>query len=95
MQLQRLGNTCRVMPAYAGTMPVDHDSPVPLYQQVTAELRRRIDTDGLTRLPSLLTICQEYDVSRPTAEHAIRILIEAGEAHIVPGKGTYTGPAPR
>lgn len=90
-----MGSICLVMPAYAGTMPVDHDSPVPLYVQVAAELRARIAADGLTRLPSLLSIGQEYDVSRPTAEHAVKILIDAGEAHIVPGKGTFVGPAPR
>lgn len=80
-----------VMPAYAGTMPVDHDSPVPLYQQVATELRARIRDEKLTRLPSLLTICQEYGVARPTAERAVRILIDAGEAYIVAGKGTFVG----
>lgn len=70
-------------------MAVDHDSPVPLYRQVAAQLRRRIADEGLTRLPSLLTICQEYGVSRPTAEAAVRLLIKDGEAYVVPGKGTW------
>jgi GntR family transcriptional regulator len=76
---------------YAGWMPVDldHDSPVPLYRQVAEKLRERIATDGLTRLPSLLTICQEYGVSRPTAESAVALLVEAGEAVVVPGRGTF------
>lgn len=65
---------------------------MPLYRQVAAELRRRIAAEGMTRLPSLLTICQEYGVSRPTAEAAVRLLIEAGEAYVVPGKGTWAGP---
>ncbi len=82
------------MPAYAGTMPVDHDSPVPLYAQVAAELRSRIRAESLTRLPSLLSICQEYDVSRPTAERAVKILIDAGEAYIVAGKGTFVTVTP-
>lgn len=83
------------MPAYAGPVPVDHDSSTPLYAQVAAELRARIAREQLTRLPSLLSICQEYDVSRPTAERAVGILIDAGEAHVVPGKGTFTGPGPQ
>jgi len=74
---------------YAPVVPVDHDSPVPLYQQVAAELRRRVASEALTRLPSLLSIQQEYQVSRPTAEAAVKILIDAGEAYVVPGKGTY------
>lgn len=78
-----------MMAVYAGQMPVDHDSPVPLYRQIADELRRRIAAEGLTRLPSLLTIGQEYEVSRPTAEAAVKILVDAGEAVVVPGKGTY------
>jgi GntR family transcriptional regulator len=77
------------MTVYAGQVPVDHDSPVPLYQQVAAFLRERIERDGLARLPSLTQIQQEYEVSRPTAESAVRLLVEAGEAVIVPGRGTF------
>jgi len=74
---------------YAGQVPVDHDSPVPLYQQVAAFLRERIAKEGLTRLPSLTTITQEYEVSRPTAESAVKVLVDAGEAIVVPGRGTF------
>jgi GntR family transcriptional regulator len=79
---------------YAGHVPVDldHDSPVPLYRQVADDLRRRIAADGLTRLPSLLTIQQQYEVSRPTAESAIGLLVDAGEAVVVSGKGTFVIP---
>lgn len=78
-----------MLTVYAGRMPVDHDSPVPLYRQVADELRRRIAAERLTRLPSLVTIQQEYEVSRPTAEAAVKLLTDAGEAYIVPGKGTF------
>ena len=83
-----------MLAVYAGQVPVDHESPVPLYRQVADELRKRIAAEKLTRLPSLLTICQEYEVSRPTAEAAVRLLVEAGEAIVVPGKGTYVTEAP-
>lgn len=73
---------------------VDHDSPVPLYRQLAAELRRRIAAEGLARLPSWRTIMQEYDVSRVTAEAAVRLLVQAGEAYVVPGKGTWAGRPP-
>ena len=76
---------------YAGHVPVDldHDSPEPLYRQVADDLKRRIAADGLTRLPSLLTIQQEYDVSRPTAESAVKILADEGIVRVSPGKGTF------
>jgi GntR family transcriptional regulator len=81
---------------YAGHVPVDldHDSPVPLYRQVADALRRRIADEKLTRLPSLLTITQEYGVSRPTAESAVALLVEAGEVVVVSGKGTFVQKPP-
>jgi GntR family transcriptional regulator len=80
-----------MLSVYAGQVPVDldDDSPVPLYQQVAALLRERIEKEGLRRLPSYTQIRQEYGVSRPTAESAVRLLVEAGEAVIVPGRGTF------
>jgi DNA-binding GntR family transcriptional regulator len=81
-----------VQAAYARPMPlVDHDSPVPLYAQLAAELRRRITEERLARLPSYVTLMQEHGVSRETAERAVHVLIDAGEAYVVSGKGTYAG----
>jgi len=73
---------------------LDHESSTPLYAQLAAELRRRIREDDLRRVPSYRTLQQEYEVSRPVAERAVHILVDAGEAHIVDGKGTWAGPAP-
>jgi GntR family transcriptional regulator len=78
-----------VVTVYADQVPVDHDAPTPLYQQVAAFLRERIAREGLTRLPSLTTIQQEYEVSRPTAESAVKLLVDAGEVTVVPGRGTF------
>ena len=86
--MQRAVAGCLSVRVYAGRM-LDHDSPTPLYQQVAALLRERIERDHLTRLPSLVSIQQEYDVSRPTAESAVKILVEAGEVVVVPGRGTF------
>jgi GntR family transcriptional regulator len=41
------------------------------------------------RPPSLVTIQREYGVARPTAEAAVKILIDEGIAYVVLGKGTY------
>ena len=78
-----------MLTVYADHVPVDHDSPVPLYQQVAAFLRERIAREGLRRLPSYTQIQQEYQVSRPTAESAVKVLVDAGEAIVVPGRGTF------
>ena len=94
MLAQSAGKLRRVQAATVYLMPVDHDSEVPLYLQLAAELRRLIRDEGMTRLPSLVTLQQEHGIGRATAEHAVRILINAGEAHVVPGKGTWAGPAP-
>jgi GntR family transcriptional regulator len=68
---------------------LDRESPVPLYRQVADRLRQRVADEGLKRLPSLETIKQTYEVSRPTAEAAVKILIDEGLAYISPGKGTF------
>jgi GntR family transcriptional regulator len=68
---------------------IDFDSAVPLYRQVADALRLRIASEGLRRLPSLKSIQEEYEVSRPTAESAVRILVEEGLVVVVPGRGTF------
>ena len=71
-------------------MTVDHDSAVPLYVQVAALLRGRIESGELvSRLPSLKTITEEYEVSHITAEKAIQVLKDEGLVEVVVGKGTY------
>lgn len=79
------------MRVYAGHVQddLDPESPVPLYRQLAERLRERIATENLTRLPSWRTLCQEYGVSRPTVEDAVKILKDAGEVFVVDGKGTY------
>lgn len=86
--MQRVASSAVAITAYACPM-TDRESPVPLYQQVAALLRERVTRDRLARLPSLASICQEYEVSRPTAEAAVGILVDAGEAYVVSGKGTF------
>jgi DNA-binding GntR family transcriptional regulator len=69
---------------------VDHDSAVPLYQQVAAILRERIRKGEITtRLPSLKTITEEFGVSHITAEKAMQELKDEGLVETVIGKGTY------
>ena len=71
-------------------MTVDHDSPEPLYRQVAADLRARIDSGELTsRMPSLKTIAQTYGVSHVTAEKAVALLRDEDRVVVVIGRGAY------
>ena len=75
---------------YDASVTVDHDSPEPLYRQVAGILRGRIESgDITTRLPSLKTIAQEYEVSHITAEKAVALLREEGLVVVVIGRGAY------
>jgi GntR family transcriptional regulator len=73
-------------------MTLDLDGPDPLYEQIAAILAARI-ADGTypprRRIPSEAGICDEFDVSRPTARAAIQLLVERGLVRTVRGKGTY------
>lgn len=44
------------------------------------------------RLPSQVTLTQEYGVARMTAAKALQVLVEEGLAVVVPGMGTYVKP---
>jgi len=76
---------------------IDPDGPEPLYRQVAAVLRERIETGELPPnrpIPSILHIQQEFGVARGTALKAVELLRDEGLVHTVKGRGTYvTGPA--
>ena len=72
---------------------IDRDSPVPLHAQLAETLRRQIASGELTsRVPSILSLAQEYDVSHRTADHALRTLTAEGLIVAVRGKGFYVVP---
>ncbi len=72
---------------------LDRDSPVPLYDQLAALLRRQIERGDLAgRVPSEPTLVQEYGISRGTAGRAVQILVDAGYVTISPGKGAFVVP---
>ena len=72
---------------------LDHDSPVPLYEQLAAILKAGIDAGAITaRRPSELTLTQRYGISRGTAHRAVMILVGAGYVRISRDKGTFVVP---
>jgi DNA-binding GntR family transcriptional regulator len=71
---------------------VDHDSDVPPYLLIAADLRARIlagEYAPRQQLPSVERIVQERGVARTTARKAVRVLVDEGYARIVAGWGSY------
>lgn len=70
--------------------PLDRNSPLPLWAQLEADLKRRLDggefDDGA--FPTDLTLTGEYDVSRHTVREAIRHLNKTGVLKRERGRGT-------
>ncbi|MEU6226919.1 GntR family transcriptional regulator [Streptomyces sp. NPDC047042] len=73
-------------------MTVDLEGPEPLYEQIARILGSRI-ADGTyaprRRVPSEAAICEEFNVSRPTARAALQLLIQRGLIITVRGKGSF------
>jgi DNA-binding GntR family transcriptional regulator len=69
---------------------VDHGSPVPLHVQLTALLRGQIESGKLQgRVPSILSLTQEYGISHRTAQRSLETLRDEGTIISVRGKGYY------
>jgi DNA-binding GntR family transcriptional regulator len=65
-------------------------SPVPLHEQLANELRQQIESGTLTgRVPSILTLAQQYEVSHNTAARALAALRDEGLIESARGKGYY------
>lgn len=82
-------------PRLLGTVPrvsVDRDGPVPVYQQVAAILRARIESGEYAParpVPSEPRLVQEFGVNRLTARKAVRVLVDEGLVEVVTGRGAY------
>ena len=85
---------------YFGLMAGEKLNPYaaePLYAQLAAILRSKIESGELAHLsplPSEATLVQEYGVSRDTARRAVQALRDEGLVFTVPQRGTYVGPRP-
>jgi DNA-binding GntR family transcriptional regulator len=77
-----------------GTVPdLDHDSPVPLWEQLAGLLRAEITSGRLTgRVPSATGLAMSYGVSRDTALRALAQLASEGLTVARRGRGTFVVP---
>ena len=74
---------------------VDHDSPLPLHEQLATLLRDQIRSGALKRRgPSILSLAQEHGVSHRTAARALTTLKDEGLIIPVRGKGFYVAGTP-
>jgi len=74
---------------------IDFEGSVPLYQQVAAILRERIEGGRYAvdrPVPSKLHLRQEFQVSQGVVEHALTLLRDAGYLKTVLGRGLYVTP---
>lgn len=65
---------------------------MPPYQQIAADLRRKIETGELApgdMVPSITRLTQEYEVSKGTAVKALDVLRREGLTRPVAGWGTF------
>lgn len=71
----------------------DRTDPLPLWAQVCADLRRRIDAgEFATGFPGELTLTEEYEVSRHTVREALRVLRGEGVLRSHRGRATVVEP---
>ncbi len=69
----------------------------PLYMQLAAVLRARIESGEighLKPLPSEDRLKDEFGISRDTVRRAVEVLRNEGRVFTVPHRGTFVGPRP-
>jgi GntR family transcriptional regulator len=63
-----------------------------IYLRIAADLRGRIEAGEFaagSKIPSVRTLMQEYEVAYDTAQHAVRTLESEGLVRRFPGRGYY------
>jgi GntR family transcriptional regulator len=74
---------------------IDSESATPVYLQLAALLRARIQSGELQPnrpIPSEIHLEQQYGVARGTARKSIALLRSEGLVITIRGKGTYVTP---
>ncbi len=83
----------RPLSTATGPRRPDRSNPLPLWAQVCADLRRRIESAEFAHgFPGELTLTEEYEVSRHTMREALRVLRGEGVLRSQRGKPTVIEP---
>ncbi|MER5909697.1 GntR family transcriptional regulator [Streptomyces sp. NPDC001982] len=72
--------------------PMDLDRSKPVWPQVAAELRRRLDAGTYApgeRFPAVVELATELDVAPSTVQKAVAALREEGRLYTVLGQGSF------
>jgi GntR family transcriptional regulator len=73
---------------------LDPDAETPLYLQLAAIVRGRIEAGDIARrVPSIVSLQQEYGAAKGTVERALAVLREEGLVRPVVGRGYFVVPA--
>lgn len=84
-------SAARARPRIAGSgpLPPDRTSPVPLWAQVSEDIRRRVADGAFDEgFPGEIALTEQYDVSRHTVREALRVLRSEGLLRSERGRGT-------
>lgn len=76
-------------------MPLNQQSPVPLYRQLADRIRVEIDTGVhavAAKIPSENELARSYSIGRPTVRQATDLLVRQGRLERRRGSGTYVLP---
>lgn len=82
---------------YVRHVTIDPYSEVPLYRQLAAIIRARIESGELARLdplPSESRLEQEYGIGRDSVRKALAVLREEGLIFTIQARGSFVGPPP-
>ena len=73
----------------AGPVLPDRSSPLPLWAQVSADIRRRVAEGAFGEgFPGEIALTEQYEVSRHTIREALRVLRDEGLLRSERGRGT-------
>lgn len=76
-------------------MTLNTQSPIPLYQQLAAQLRNEIESGDLAaedKIPSENELALQHGIGRPTVRQATDLLVREGVLQRRRGSGTYVLP---
>lgn len=90
--MQCIDRSRRVITLLSVSYMIDPTSEVPRWRQAHAILADRIRSGVYapgSRVPSVVALAGELEISTPTAQKALRQLREDGLTYTVPGLGSY------